>query len=117
MSAELLTGIAQLDAFRSLVRDEIAKALKRDGYHKRFEGAITYTVTMPPVVDWSAMPDPLNRQSATATEHVLELYCYVIGPARQYKWAGATADEVFSKATADFKQWALESAAEDEVCS
>jgi hypothetical protein len=109
---EMLTGIPQLDAFRALVRTEIEKELKRDGYCKRFEGAVSYAVRMPPVVDWSDMPDPMGRQPEMAVEHQVDLYCYVIGPSRTYRWVGATIDEVFASATADFTKWAADAEAE-----
>lgn len=108
-----ITGFNLLDDFRALVRREIAAALKRDGYHKRFEGAVSYSVDMPPVVDWAGMPDPLGRQPEMKQEHSLKLYCYVIGPARNYEWTADSASEVFAKATADFTKWAREDAAEE----
>lgn len=109
------TGIAELDAFRALVREGIAAQLKRDGYHKRFEGAMSYGMHLPPVVDWegAGMPDPLGRQPEMQPEHVVHLYCYVLGPARQYEWKSNTRRGAFEKATRDFLMWMAEAAAED----
>lgn len=99
------TGFPLLDAFRALVRREIDAELKRDGYHKRGEGLVRYSVYLPPTVDWTDMPDPLGRQPDMGQEHEIQLYCYVIGPSRLYTWKARTAAEVFRKATADFQSW------------
>lgn len=110
--ADQTTGIPLLDAFRAMVRREIEAELKRDGYHKRYEGAVSYSVSLPPVVDWSEMPDPLGRRTEMETVHQVDLYCYVLGPSRTYKWQGPTAEAVFAEATEDFMGWVEEAARE-----
>jgi hypothetical protein len=111
------TGIAPFDAFRALVRAGIEAALKHDGYHKRHEGACSYELRLPPVVDWedAGMPDPMALQPEMQPEHVVKLYCYVLGPARQYEWTDNTQDGVFKKATRDFQSWMREAEAEHAV--
>ena len=41
------------------------------------------------------------------------LYCYLIGPQRQYDWEAATFSEVLDKAIADVSMWIEEAKAED----
>jgi hypothetical protein len=108
------TGVPLFDAFRAMVRREIAEELKRDGYHKRFEGACHYSVSLPPVVDWSNKPDLLQRQPEMEPVHTLELYCYVLGPSRTYKWQEPTAEALFESATKEFMGWVAEAAQERE---
>lgn len=107
------TGIAALDLFRILVRTNVRAAIARDGHHKRYEGMVSYCVNMPPVVDWRTMPDPMGVQPPMQAEHVLRLYCYVLGPAREYEWKGATMAEVFAKATEEFMGWVKEAEEEE----
>lgn len=97
-------GFALLDDFRAMVRREVAAALKRDGHHKSCEGWIHYSVEMPPTLDNCA-----HHQQ----EHILQLYCYVLGPSRRYKWTAATASEVFAKATCEFASWVIEDMVEE----
>ena len=103
-----VTGFKLLDDFRALVRREITAQLARDGYHKRHEGAVFYSVELPPVVDWREAPDPFGKQTSMRPLHKLCLYCYVLGPARQYEWKGDTAAAVFRDATNDFLSWVAE---------
>lgn len=109
------TGIPALDAFRALVRAGVEAAIKRqDGYHKRYEGACSYELRLPPVVDWegAGMPDPMGLQPDMQPEHVVKLYCYVLGPSRQYEWTDNTQKGVFERATRDFLTWMREDEAE-----
>jgi len=114
MSKDDPTGIAEFDAFRSLVRAGIEAALARDGFHKRYEGACSYELRLAPVVDWeeAGIPDPLGLQPVMQPEHVVKLYCYVLGPSRQYEWTDNTRKSVFEKATLDFLTWMREAEAE-----
>ena len=41
------------------------------------------------------------------------LYCYLIGPQRQYDWEAATFSEALDKAIADVSEWIEEAKAED----
>ena len=41
------------------------------------------------------------------------LYCYLLGPHRQYEWQGDTLSEVLDKAIADVSKWIEEAKAED----
>ncbi len=41
------------------------------------------------------------------------LYCYLIGPQRQYDWEAATFSDVLDKAVADVNAWIEEAKAED----
>jgi hypothetical protein len=108
------TGIAIFDAFRAMVRREIGEELKRDGYHKRNEGACAYSVSLPPVVDWTDAPDPFQRQPEMEPLHTLDLYSYVIGPSRTYRWEAGTAEALFEAATREFMRWVEEAARERE---
>ena len=43
------------------------------------------------------------------------LYCYLIGPHRQYDWEASTFSEVLDKAVADVNKWIEEAKTEDAL--
>ena len=85
--------------FRNLVYTGIATALLLDAHAKGYEGDVRLVVTMPGYF-----------QRLTPVLYTLQLDCYVLGPARHYKWSGTDPEEVFARATADVEGWVTEAA-------
>jgi len=101
--SELVPSIdALLHDFRELVYAGVQQALAKDGHCKHYEGTVEYTVVCPSYFERDAH-----------CVHQLELDCYVLGPSRHYKWAGARVEELFARATADVQTWIAENAEEE----
>lgn len=71
----------------------IARALKLDGVHKSYEGAIELH---------------LPGYFGNAMFRII-LHCYVLGPTRHYEWTGVSLHEALASANKDVTEW------EDEV--
>lgn len=85
---------------RRYVMDALSKIDMSWG-HKSYEGAFELTLSYPGYFDdgYDAdMPDAVT----------IDLHCYVIGPARHYKWAGATIKEAVEKCKIDVEPWIKE---------
>lgn len=89
---------ARFDALRKLVMDAIRKQLEIDCCCKSYEGAFEWTVCYPTYFD-----DPEAKEAPEF--YVLQLHCYVLGPARHYEWRGKTRTEVLDKAEREIKSW------------
>ena len=86
-----------LRSLRALVVRGVKRALELDGHCKSYEGAMEFTVDMPPVYC-----------SDQRTYYRLTLDCYVLGPSRHYEWGGTDATETLQRAMADVARWIAE---------
>lgn len=83
--------VCKLDEFQQIVFDGIEKALRMEGHHKSYEGAIR--VCLP---------------SYFGGSYFVDLDCYVLGPSRHYEWPGKTLSEAVDKAMSEVKTWIKE---------
>lgn len=79
----------------------IATSLAEDGHCKSYEGALAIH-----------LPNYFEEQAAHHDHGWLredcwgiELHCYLIGPNRHYRWAGASFEEALTKAEIDIRAW------------
>jgi hypothetical protein len=91
---------ARFAKLRSSLFEAIDLALKVDGHHKSYEGALTVGINLPNVFD--------DRDGALPTV-TIALSCYVIGPSRGETWSGFTFEEALSKAEKELGAWIAES--------
>jgi hypothetical protein len=77
-------------ALRNDIFDRIRAALEEDSHCKSYEGAMRI-----------AFPSYFEGGSRVQ----IELDCYVLGPNRHYRWAGADLAEAVSKAYRDLRSW------------
>jgi hypothetical protein len=90
----------RFDALRQRVMQAIKKELETDGHCKSYEGTFEWTTCYPNYFD-----DPNGK--AAPCFYVLELHCYVLGPARHYRWDGKTRAEVLDKAEEEINSWLI----------
>lgn len=77
---------------------EIERQLAEDPYCKSYEGTFEITQCFPNYFDD-------EQGGETANYWVIELYCYVVGPHRHYRWDGDTLKAALDKAEEDILFW------------
>lgn len=83
---------------RQLVMLAIKARLSEDPCCKSYEGTFEWLVSFPSYFeDGEGTKDP--------DSYCLLLHCYVLGPARHYKWCGATPEEALAEAEKEIKIW------------
>jgi len=89
-----------LAAFRRLVMAGVSAYFASGESHcKSYEGRIAVTM-------------PQHANVSSEHEWVVELGCYVLGPSRNYRWAGPSLGAVLAEARADVERWIAEDAEE-----
>ena len=83
---------------RENVLAEIERQRRNGEPGKMFDGAISVKII-------------LDRDGEVIWK--IWLYCYLIGPHRQYEWEASTFSEVLDMAVADVSKWIEEAKAED----
>ena len=96
--AENMNTKVRFDALRKKVMAAIAKELAIDPYCKSYEGTFEWTTCYPNYFD-----DENGEEAPNF--YVLTLHCYVLGPARHYRWEGRTREEVLYRAERDIESW------------
>jgi hypothetical protein len=86
-------------AFSAFARDAVRLAVKRSDCHKSSEGWLSIGWEWPNIFQTDQRP-----------RAKIELYCYVLGPSRNYEWTGRTMEEAIARATADISIWLIEEA-------
>ena len=89
---------ARFDALRKKVMAAIEEQLACDSHCKSYEGTFEWTTCYPNYFDD-------EKGIAGPNLYVLELHCYVLGPARHYRWTGKTRSEVLDKAEKEIGSW------------
>jgi len=81
------------------LRNATYHELKKDGYHKSSEGAVTLSFVLPPVVGDNEEP-----------YWTVEAYSYLLNPEGRLKqWSGRSAVEAIAKAEHDISSWCQKS--------
>lgn len=83
---------------RQRVMLAIKARLAEDPYCKSYEGTFEWFVSFP-----SYFEDGEGTKGPDS--YCLLLHCYVLGPARHYKWYGATPEEALNRAEKEIETW------------
>lgn len=87
---------ADLMRYHSRLLEGVRRAIEYDNYYKSAEGAVK--ITLPSIFE--AKPGPGQSPDVT-----MEVYCYVLGPARHYTYTGATIEQCVLEASDDLDRW------------
>lgn len=94
-----MTEIKQrFQRLRQLVMLAIKARLAEDSCCKSYEGTFEWLVSFP-----SYFEDGEGTKGPDS--YCLLLHCYVLGPARHYKWYGATPEEALESAEKEIETW------------
>ena len=85
--------LTQFFVLRTKIFLGIDLALKQDGHHKSYEGALSIQ-----------FPNFFQDDDGTGQVQI-NLSCYVLGPSRHYEWKGKTLGEACEKANKDVSEW------------
>lgn len=83
---------------RAKVGSYINECLEDDQGHKSYEGTWELTVSYPSYFESDDFTSP--PESFT-----VQLHCYLLGPARHYKWSGRTWEKALVNAKKDIETW------------
>jgi hypothetical protein len=88
----------RFDELRKLVMTALDDMFEDDYCGKSYEGAFNWITCYPNYYE-----DPKGKLAPN--RYILELHCYLLGPARHYSWEGKTRSEALEKAEKEIKSW------------
>lgn len=85
------------------LRWKVLKVIGRnlDGGHKSYEGAMEIIYCFPNYFEVEGEQDYISSV-------IIELHCYVLGPARHYRWEGKTLGKALDKCRIELRSWGLD---------
>lgn len=85
-------------ALRKRVMVAIAECVAEGEYGKSYEGTFEWSKEWPGYFD-----DETGSRGPDS--YTLTLHCYLLGPARHYRWRGKTSEEVLDRAEREINEW------------
>ena len=93
-----MSNIERFRKLRQMVAEEIIRRVEEGCEHKSYEGTWEITMCYP-----DAFEDP--HGTSAPEQVVITLYCYVLGPAKQYHWRSKSFDSALEHAEKDINEW------------
>lgn len=93
-----MSEVERFRKLRQMVAEEINRLVDDGCEHKSYEGTWEITMCYP---DAFEDPNGVGRPDQV----VIELHCYVLGPARHYTWRSSTFGEALKHCEEDVTEW------------